>query len=368
MTEFIDLKTQYLQNKETINARINNVLEHGKFILGPEVYELEESLCDFLGITNTITCANGTDALVLALKALDIGENDIVFCPTFTYFASAESISLVGATPIFVDSELDSFNMCPIDLEKKIKFALDHIDGNLRAVMTVDLFGLPANYPVISSIARNHNLKIIEDGAQGFGGTINNQKACTFGDISTTSFFPAKPLGCYGDGGAVFTNNDDYAEKIRSLRQHGKGKDKYDNERVGMNSRLDSIQAAILLEKLKIFPVETEIKQKYAEIYTKLFKERFIVPSIKEGFTSSWAQFTLRVDSREKIQEFFAQNGIPTMIYYKKCMHQQNAYNEIENISKDNPNAELLSSSVLSIPMHAYLNDDYFEKLHKMMS
>ncbi|WP_318485085.1 DegT/DnrJ/EryC1/StrS family aminotransferase, partial [Photobacterium leiognathi] len=248
--QFIDLAAQYQHLKNKIDARIHKVLDHGHYIMGPEVFELEEKLAEYVGVKHAITCANGTDALTLAMMALDIKEGDAVFCPTFTFFATAETIAFASATPVFVDSDENTFNICPIDLEKRIQHVI--AEGKLvpKAIVSVDLFGLPANYPEIEKIAEKYNLKLIEDAAQGFGGSINNKKAGSFGDIATTSFFPAKPLGCYGDGGAIFTNNDEYAELIKSYRVHGKGTDKYDNVRVGVNSRLDTIQAAILLEKL----------------------------------------------------------------------------------------------------------------------
>ena len=246
--QFIDLKSQYKKNKKNIDNRIKGVLEHGKYIYGPEVFELEEKLSEYVGVKHTITCANGTDALTLSLMALGIKEGDAIFCPTFTFFATAEVISLIGATPIFVDCNKDTFNMCPTDLEEKISITLKKGKSRPKAIMTVDLFGLSSNYPMIQDIASKFNLKVIEDSAQGFGGEINGKKNCSFGDIAATSFFPAKPLGCYGDGGAIFTDSDELSEIIRSLAVHGKGKDKYDNVRIGLNSRLDTIQAAILLK------------------------------------------------------------------------------------------------------------------------
>ena len=254
--QFIDLAAQYQSLKEKIDARIQTVLEHGKYIMGPEVQELEQNLSEYVGVKHTVSCANGTDALTLALMVFDIKPGDAVFCPTFTFFSTAETIAFEGATPIFVDSDEYTFNICPIDLEKRIEKVLAEGKLKPKAIIAVDLFGLPADYPALRKIADKYDLKIIEDAAQGFGGEINGKRAGSFGDIATTSFFPAKPLGCYGDGGALFTDNDVYAELLSSYRVHGKGKDKYDNVRIGMNSRLDTIQAAILLEKLSVFPQE----------------------------------------------------------------------------------------------------------------
>ena len=274
--EFIDLQAQYQHLKTRIDKRIAKVLDHGKYIMGPEVQELEEKLADYVGVKHAISCANGTDALQLCLMTLDIKAGDAVFCPTFTFFASAEVIAFAGATPVFVDSDERTFNICPVDLEKRIKAVISEGKLNLKAIIAVDLFGLPANYPELERIAQKYGLKLIEDAAQGFGGDINGQRAGSFGDIATTSFFPAKPLGCYGDGGAIFTNNDEYAELIRSYRVHGKGKDKYDNVRVGINSRLDTVQAAILLEKLIEFPTELIKRQRAAEIGRASCRERVL--------------------------------------------------------------------------------------------
>ncbi len=356
--EFIDLKAQYSHLKNKIDDRIQRVLDHGQFIMGPEVAELEQKLTDYLGVEHAISCANGTDALQLALMAMEIGQGDAVFCPTFTFFASAEAISFVGATPVFIDSEETTFNICPEDLKLKIKQTIDDGRLNPKAIMTVDLFGLPANYPAILPIAKEYNLKIIEDAAQGFGGSINGKKAGSFGDISTTSFFPAKPLGCYGDGGAIFTDNDEYADLIRSYRIHGKGTDKYDNVRIGMNSRLDTIQAAILLEKLAAFPAELNARQDLANAYSAALKGHndIITPTVSDGYLSSWAQYTIRSDHRDEFIAKLKEAGVPSVVYYEKCMHQQSAFKEEKYGDGFAPTAEKLSKTVLSIPMHPYMD------------
>ncbi|WP_299140337.1 DegT/DnrJ/EryC1/StrS aminotransferase family protein [uncultured Vibrio sp.] len=353
--QFIDLEAQYNHLKEKIDHRIHRVLEHGQYILGPEVYELEEQLASFVGVKHAITCANGTDALTLAMMALGIEKNDAVFCPTFTFFASAETISFAQATPVFVDSDEQTFNICPEDLESKIKKTI--LEGKLtpKAIVAVDLFGLPANYPKIEAIAKKYNLRLIEDAAQGFGGSINGQMAGSFGDIATTSFFPAKPLGCYGDGGAIFTNNDEYAELLRSLRVHGKGTDKYDNVRIGVNSRLDTIQAAILLEKLYVFPEELEARNRSAAKYSLELNKTFVTPCVPEGYRSSWAQYTIMTSDREQVINDYTSKGIPTMVYYRTCMHQQTAFSHLGYKEGDFPIAESLSQKVLSLPMHPYL-------------
>lgn len=353
--QFIDLAAQYQYLKTKIDARIHKVLDHGHYIMGPEVFELEEKLAQYVGVKHAITCANGTDALTLALMVLDVKEGDAVFCPTFTFFATAETIAFENATPVFVDSDEVTFNICPIDLEKRIKAVI--ADGKLipKAIIAVDLFGLPANYPEIEKIAKKYNLKLIEDAAQGFGGSINGKKAGSFGDIATTSFFPAKPLGCYGDGGAIFTNNDDYAELIRSYRVHGKGTDKYDNIRIGVNSRLDTIQAAILLEKLAVFDEELIARNKVADKYKAELPNNIIAPIIPDGYFSSWAQYTVRAVNRDVIITEYAEVSIPTMVYYRTCMHKQTAFKYLNYTSTDFTIAEKLSNEVFSLPMHGYL-------------
>ncbi len=353
--QFIDLAAQYQHLKTKIDARIHTVLDHGHYIMGPEVFELEEKLAEYVGVKHAITCANGTDALTLSMMVLDIKEGDAVFCPTFTFFATAETIAFANATPVFVDSEESTFNICPVDLEKRIQHVI--AEGKLvpKAIVSVDLFGLPANYVEIEVIAKKYNLKLIEDAAQGFGGSLNGRMAGAFGDIATTSFFPAKPLGCYGDGGAIFTNNDDYADLLRSLRIHGKGLDKYDNVRIGVNSRLDTIQAAVLLEKLAEFPVELEARNRLADEYAGKYEHQFVVPNIPQGSTSSWAQYTVRSENRDASIQSLAEQGVPTMVYYRTCIHQQTAFAHLGHQAGDFPIAEMLSKRVFSLPMHGYL-------------
>lgn len=354
---FIDLEAQYLYLKEKIDARIHKVLDHGQYIMGPEVQELEDKLAEYVGVKHAITCANGTDALTLVMMVLGIKEGDAIFCPTFTFFATAEVIAYEGATPVFVDSDPDTFNICPTDLEHRIQKVIAEGKLNPKAIIAVDLFGLPANYPEISLIAEKYNLKLVEDAAQGFGGEINGKRAGSFGDIATTSFFPAKPLGCYGDGGAIFTDNDQYAELLRSYRIHGKGSDKYDNIRIGMNSRLDTIQAAILLEKLAEFPTELIKRNVAADNYEKQLTTKSKTPKVPKGYISSWAQYTLVSENREEEIAFYNEQGISTMIYYRTCMHQQTAFLSLGYIAGDFPIAERLSRTVFSLPMHGYMLD-----------
>ncbi|EOB3568294.1 aminotransferase DegT [Vibrio vulnificus] len=353
--QFIDLAAQYQHLKEKIDARIQAVLDHGHYIMGPEVYELEQKLSEYVGVKHTISCANGTDALTLALMVLDVKEGDAVFCPTFTFFATAETIVFEGATPVFVDSNEDTFNICPIDLEKRIEAVIAEGKLKPKAIIAVDLFGLPADYPALRKIADKYDLKIIEDAAQGFGGEINGKRAGSFGDIATTSFFPAKPLGCYGDGGAIFTDNDQYAILLESLRVHGKGKDKYDNVRIGMNSRLDTIQAAILLEKLAAFPQELINRNIAADKYTVELSSTYKTPVLPEGYVSSWAQYTIVAEDRDAHMAKYKADGIPTMVYYGTCMHQQTAFKELGYQEGDFPVAENLAKTVFSLPMHGYM-------------
>lgn len=352
--QFIDLAAQYQHLKTKIDQRIQTVLDHGHYIMGPEVQELEQELAKYVGVKHAITCANGTDALTLAMMVLDIKAGDAVFCPTFTFFATAEVIAYEGATPVFVDSDEATFNICPVDLEKRIQAIIAEGKLTPKAIIAVDLFGLPANYPEIQKIADKYNLKLVEDAAQGFGGSIDGKRAGSFGDIATTSFFPAKPLGCYGDGGAIFTNNDEYAELLKSYRVHGKGKDKYDNIRIGMNSRLDTIQAAVLLEKLAEFPAELINRNKAADSYEKTLSDKYQTPKVPKGYVSSWAQYTLVSANRDAEMAAYKEQGIPTMIYYGTCMHEQTAFSQLGYQTGDFPIAEKMAKSVFSLPMHGY--------------
>lgn len=360
--DFIDLAAQYRALKQPIDKRIEHVLTTGQYILGSEVADFEAQLADYVGVKSCVSCANGTDALQLALMALGIKSDHAVFVPTFTFFASAEVISLVGATPVFVDVCPDTFNVCTDSLQAAIEAV--HQEGKLvpKAVIAVDLFGLPANYPQLQKICEQHNLHLIEDSAQGMGGEINSKKAGSFGDISTTSFFPAKPLGCYGDGGAVFSKDSSIAELLRSLRVHGKGKDKYDNVRIGLNSRLDTLQAAILLEKLAVFSLERQRREQIARVYTAELSEVVDTPYIPAGYTSGWAQYTVKVEHREKLQAHLKALGVPSMVYYQTCMHQQTAFAQTNNYVEFS-SAEKLTGQVLSLPMSPYLTEQDQQKV-----
>lgn len=358
--EFRDLQKQYHNLKPEIDNAVLGVLQSGKYISGEVVTELEERLSKYVGCKYCITCANGTDALELALRAIGIGEGDAVFVPDFTFFASGEVVAAVGAMPVFVDVRCETYNLSAEAFEHAVKEVIAQGVYAPKAVIIVDLFGQPAEYPKLSEIAREYGLYIIEDGAQGFGGKIKEQYACGFGDISTTSFFPAKPLGCYGDGGAVFTNNDRWNQQIRSLAVHGKSPNgKYDNIQVGMNSRLDNIQAAILQVKLDAFQRnELEDVNELANQYSNGLKGVVGIPAVLDGYQSSWAQYTIRLtDERERnlLQKELHRRGIPTMIYYIKPMHAQYAFAEGKCLCGSIVNAELLCNTVLSLPVSPYM-------------
>lgn len=363
--EFRDLRKQYTILKNQIDEKIQSVCAGAHYISGPEVGELEKQLAEYVGVKHCITCANGTDALTLALRAWNIGKGDAVFVPDFTFFSSGECPASVGATCVFVDVEEHTYNLDPVKLEQAIVKVQKEGKYTPKLVVSVDLFGLPADYNAIRPICEKYNLLLLEDGAQGFGGEINGKKACSFGDISTTSFFPAKPLGCYGDGGAVFTDNDEWASLVRSYAVHGKaGDDKYNNIRLGYNSRLDTVQAAILLIKLKAFKnYEVKDVNRVAEFYTEEFKlagldKVLILPFIKQGFKSSWAQYTIQLPlniNRSELQAKLKAQNIPSMIYYIKPMHLQGAFEGTDSAIADCPVTERLAKTVLSLPIHPYM-------------
>lgn len=374
--KFRDLGLQYHHLRSEIDSSIARVLNNGVFIGGEPVQNLENELSEYVGVEHCITCANGTDALKLALMAWDIGPGDAVFVPDFTFFSSGEVVSAVGATPVFVDVDSTTFNISPSCLNYAISYVLSNTELKPRAVITVDLFGLPADYQQIRTICDKCDLLLLEDAAQSFGGAIGDRKTCSFGDISTTSFFPAKPLGCYGDGGAVFTDNKEWASLIRSYAVHGKGSMKYDNIRIGMNSRLDSIQAAILSVKLAAFvDYELSAVNEIACRYTELSKEHGIeklgieLPVVPEGYMSSWAQYTLKLPNeidRERFREGLNELAIPTMVYYPKPMHEQRAFKITGFILPTACTvADELCASVLSLPMSPYLTD---ENLHDVIN
>ena len=360
--EFRDLKKQYEALKPAIDAAMMKVASGSHFIMGPEVREFEAELADYVGVKHCISCANGTDALTLALKVWGIGPGDAVFVPDFTFFSSAEVVAAEGAVPVFVDVREDTFNIDTEDLERAIREV--EAAGKLKpkVIVAVDLFGQPAEYGRLREIADGHGLLILEDGAQGFGGSIDGRRACSFGDISTTSFFPAKPLGCYGDGGALFTERDDWAALADSFRVHGKGSFKYDNVRIGMNSRLDTLQAAILQVKLCAFKdYELDAVNAAAARYTELFEgvPGVETPVVLEGYGSSWAQYTIKLRDasvRDSVQAGLKAQGIPAMIYYPTPMHAQTAFAAMP--SRQCPKATELCSRVLALPLHPYMTDE----------
>lgn len=364
--QFRDLKTQYQKLKPQIDRAMLQVANDCNFISGTQVTQFEKEIAEYVGVKHCVSCANGTDALSLALMAWGYGKGDAIFVPDFTFFSSGEIVSLSGATPIFVDVDKGTFNIDPVQLEKQIEKVLAEGELIPRCIIAVDLFGMPADFDALRRISHKYELTILEDGAQGFGGVINGKRACSFGDISTTSFFPAKPLGCYGDGGAVFTDNDEIAGLIKSLCIHGKGESKYDNVRIGLNSRLDTIQAAILQVKLKAFKdYELEAVNDVAGKYSERLEDIVKIPVVPEGFYSSWAQYTIRLASKEKrdsLQSALKKMGIPSMIYYQKPMHLQKAFENRYNDS-DFLNTIELCETVLSLPLHPYLSDEDIDRV-----
>lgn len=360
MINFIDLATQQTRIREKIDARISAVLDHGMYIMGPEVRELEEKLAEYCGAKHCVSCANGTDALQLVLMALGLRAGDAVFVPSFTFAATAEVVPCMGSTPVFVDIDPASYTMDPASLERAIAHSKT-LDLRPAAVIPVDLFGLPADYAAIESIAQMHGLKLICDSAQGWGGTIGDRMTGSFGDVTTTSFFPAKPLGCYGDGGAIFTDDAEMASLLDSLRVHGKGAEKYDNVRIGMNSRLDTLQAAILLEKLSIYSEEIDARNRVADRYTNALHNRFVVPHVPDGMRSIWAQYTLRAetpDARDAAMARLKDQDIPSGIYYPRPLHSQSVYAAFPTDPEGLPHSETAAGNVFSLPMHPYLFED----------
>jgi dTDP-4-amino-4,6-dideoxygalactose transaminase len=364
--QFIDLAEQYHRLKDQIDSNIQKVLDHGKFLMGPEITGLEKALAEFAGVKHVISCSNGTDALLMPLMAWGIGKGDAVFAPTFTYFATAEVVALLGATPVFVDIDPDTYNIDPDGLEKAIEKVKREGVLKPRVVIPVDLFGLPAEYDRIQSISRKYGLKVLEDAAQGFGGIYRGRVAGSFGEAAATSFFPAKPLGCYGDGGAIFTDDDETAAVLKSLRVHGQGSDKYDNIRVGLNARLDTIQAAILLPKLAAFKQEIELRNKVAAKYSAGLKNLVKTPVIPSDCISTWAQYSVMAkdnSERARLQNQLKEAGIPTMVYYPTPLHLQTAFKGLGYQKGDFPVAEAACERIFSLPMHPYLKDEDIERI-----
>ena len=370
--QFIDLAAQQKRIRSDLEKRIVAVLNHGKYIMGPEIKELEEVLADFTGTRHAIGCASGTDALLMALMAHNVGPGDAIFTPTFTFIATGEVIRLLGATPVFVDIDPVTYNIAPTLIEKAVS-AVKNNDSSIyplpavtgeplrpRGIIPVDLFGLPADYDRINSIANANGLFVIEDAAQSFGAEYKIKKAGSLADIGCTSFFPAKPLGCYGDGGMCFTDDDELIEVMRSIRIHGKGTHKYDNVRIGINGRLDTLQAAILLSKFSLFPEEIQLRQQVAERYTNMLSEisNLTPPSVPDGYLSVWAQYSLLAkdeNHRSRIQQALKEKNIPTAIYYPKPLHLQTAFKKLGHKEGDFPVSENFAKRIFSLPMHPYL-------------
>jgi dTDP-4-amino-4,6-dideoxygalactose transaminase len=356
---FIDLAAQRARFGSAMDEAVLRVVNHGAYILGPEVADLEAELSGFCGAKHVISCANGTDALAMVLMAKGVRPGDAIFCPSFTFAATGEVVAWLGATPVFVDVREEDFNIdsaslaIAIDMAKKL---------NLRptAVIPVDLFGQPADYDSIAPICAREGLWMLSDAAQSFGATYRGRKIGTIGEATATSFFPAKPLGCYGDGGAIFTDSEELAEVLRSIRMHGQGTDKYDNERIGMNGRMDTIQAAVLIEKLKIFRDEIEVRERVARRYNDLLRDVAIVPEVAGGSTSVWAQYTLRIPGfdRASLRQALKSRGIPTAIYYPKPLHRQTAYKHYPAAGNGLPASDRLAAEVISLPMHPYLSEE----------
>jgi len=355
---FIDLVSQQALIKDALDQAWQRVLAHGHYVMGPEVFEFEKQLQDFAQVPHVISCANGTDALFMGLMAYGVGPGDAVFVPSFTFAATAEVVALIGATPVFVDVQEDTFNMCPQSLKEAIEHVQQTTSLKPRAIIPVDLFGQPANHTEIMNLAELHGMKVIVDAAQSTGAFYKGKPTLSYGHMATTSFFPAKPLGGYGDGGAIFTHDADLAEILRSIRVHGQGKTRYQNIRIGMTGRLDTLQAAILIEKLKIFPEEIEKRQRVADRYEAALGQHFKTPRLKSDRTSVWAQYTLQVDNRDALQKTLAETGVPTMIYYPEPLHTQKPYAHALRAPKGLAITEKLAARVLSLPMHAYVTEE----------
>lgn len=359
--QFVDLKTQYSKLKEDIDRRVLNVLDSGMYVFGPEIFEMEEKLAYRVGVKHCLSCASGTDAILIPLMAWNISPGDAVFLPSFTFMSTAEVVSMLGATPIFVEVLENTFNIDTVHLEEQINKVLTEKKLTPKVIIAVDLFGLTADFEKIQVIANKYDLKVIEDSAQGFGGKIGEKSACSFADVATTSFYPAKPLGCYGDGGAIFTNNDELATIMKSIRVHGMGDDRYDNVRIGINGRMDSIQAAVILGKLEVFDEELNRRNQIAERFSNEIKQNVKTPIVPEGYYSSWAQYSVLANSKQErsaLQEYLKDKGVPTVIYYPIPLHLQTAYKNLGGKKGDLPVTESIADRIFSLPVHPYMTDE----------
>ena len=371
--QFIDLQTQYRRIQDELEESVLRVLRGGQYIMGAEVQQLEQELAAYVGVEHAISCASGTDALVMALMAKGIGSGDAVFTPPFTFVATAEAIATVGATPVFVDVEAGTFNVDPAKLREAVTSAAEGSELEPRAIIAVDLFGLPANYSAMNGIASEAGLTLIEDAAQSFGASCGNSRAGALAEIGCTSFFPAKPLGCYGDGGAIFTKDEELAAVLRSIRVHGQGSHKYEHVRLGITGRLDTVQAAVLLAKLRIFDDEMEQRQRVAAGYSRAIAEAGLplaTPSVPDGYTSAWAQYSVLAKSgeeRDRLVGLLATAGVPTAIYYPKPLHLQPAFAYLDHAPSDFPVAEDLAERIFSLPMHPYLDEVAIDQIVQAM-
>lgn len=356
--DFIDLKTQQRLILAELQDRWQRILAHGQYIMGPEIQELEERLATFVGVAEAVTCASGTDALLMALLALEVQPGEAIFTTPFTFVATAEVIALLRARPVFVDIDAATFNLDPEALEEKILEVHRQGRWRPRGIIAVDLFGQPAAYDRINAVAQQHGLFVVEDAAQAFGATYRGRRAGALAPLAATSFFPAKPLGCYGDGGALFTSDPELAAKLRSLRNHGQGRHRYDHVRIGLNGRFDTLQAAVLLAKLQIFPEEIRARQQVAARYTEGLQEWVTVPGVAPECTSVWAQYSIRTPQRDLLQQQLQAVGIPTAIYYPRPLHLQPAFQDLDYRPGDFPVSEACSRDILSLPMHPYLTPE----------
>jgi UDP-2-acetamido-2-deoxy-ribo-hexuluronate aminotransferase len=357
MIPFVDMQSQFARIEASVRANLDKVLKHQKFIMGPEVAELETQLAERAEVGHAIGVSSGTDALLMPLMAAEIGPGDAVFVPAFTFTATAEVVLVAGATPVFVDVDADTFNMDPDALRAAVERVVGRTDLTPRCVMAVDLFGLPADYAQLTEVCAHFGMMLLADAAQSFGGRSGNSPVGSLAPVTATSFFPAKPLGAYGDGGAVFTDDDELAEILRSLRAHGKGGAKYDIVRVGLNARLDTMQAAILLAKLEVFDDELAARERLARTYDEALSGLVETPQRPAGLQSAWAQYTIKVADRDGVAERLKAAGIPTAVYYPRPMHEQSCYAEYASEDELFPNASALCKSVLSLPMHPYMDD-----------
>lgn len=366
---FIDLKFQYQLAKQEIDVAIQKVLDHGQYIMGPEVTQLEQELADYVGVKHALSCSSGTDALLLPLMTQQLQKNDAIFTVSFTFFATAETIALVGATPVFVDVDETTFNMDASHLEASIQQVIEAGELTPRGIIPVDLFGLPADYDAINAIAEKYDLFVLEDAAQGFAADYHGKKAGSLAQMAATSFFPAKPLGAYGDGGAVFTDDTDLYDEFVSLRVHGQSKvgDKYDNVTIGLNARMDTIQAAILLEKLKLYGDELEKRNAVAGYYSEKLTGLVDTPDIPDGYRSVWAQYSVLSDKREQIRQALGDQGIPTAVYYPVPIHLSTAFQSLGYGVGDLPVTEKLSKKIFSLPMHPYLEQEQIDMVAKVI-